>query len=102
MQVTRIPWNDEALSLETSEIKEKLSLANRQGVLTINSQPNVNGLPSTDSTHGWGQPGGYVYKKAYVEFFTCERNVQKLKQILAKYPQINYHIINKNASFVLI
>jgi methylenetetrahydrofolate reductase (NADPH) len=94
--VTKIPWNDEELSPETGEIKEHLGRLNASGVLTINSQPNVNGLPSSDAAHGWGQPGGYVYKKAYIEFFICSEKVQKLKEILVNYPQVNYHIINKN------
>ena len=37
-KVTKIPWNDEELSSETSLLKEKLSEFNKKGVLTINSQ----------------------------------------------------------------
>lgn len=48
--MTKIPWNDEELSPETTEITEKLAQLNKRGVLTINSQPNVNGLPSNDPT----------------------------------------------------
>jgi len=94
--VTKIPWNDEEISPETGEIKDHLSRLNQNGVLTINSQPNVNGIPSSDTVHGWGQPGGYVYKKAYLEFFICPAKVERLKSILVNYPQVNYHIINKN------
>lgn len=99
VKVTKIPWNDEELSAETSPLTDTLAQLNKKGVLTINSQPNVNGLTSSDPTHGWGQPGGYIYKKAYVEFFTCATNVKKLKKTLVKYPQVNYHIINKNGKF---
>lgn len=36
---------------------------NRRGVLTINSQPAINGRPSNDPIVGWGDSGGYVYQK---------------------------------------
>ena len=42
---------------------QELISINRQGILTINSQPRVNGVRSTDPVHGWGNPGGYVYQK---------------------------------------
>jgi hypothetical protein len=39
-------------------------------------QPAVDGRPSTDPEVGWGGPGGFVYQKAYIEFFcrygTCD------------------------------
>ena len=54
---------DEELNPETSMIQEKLAAVNRRGVMTINSQPNVNGAPSTDPRVGWGSPGGYIYQK---------------------------------------
>lgn len=63
LQVTCIPWNYEVLADETTQMVSQLIEINGHGVLTINSQPNVNGLPSTDPVHGWGNPGGYVYQK---------------------------------------
>ena len=38
-----------------------------------------NGVSSTDPVVGWGGAGGYVYQKAYLEFFTTK---DKLKTIL--------------------
>ena len=122
-QVTSIPWNDDELSPETMLLKDQLADVNKRGVLTINSQvrlilkfyllllsnwfctnlrnqllvqPNVNGAPSEDPVVGWGQPHGYVYQKAYLEFFTCKENVEALIQVLPKFPNVNYHIINKS------
>ena len=40
IKVTKMPWNDENLSSETSYLQEKLSEFNKKGVLTINSQVN--------------------------------------------------------------
>ncbi|BFZ24002.1 hypothetical protein BsWGS_27041 [Bradybaena similaris] len=94
VKVTRIPWDDDEIVAETSLIASKLACVNRHGVLTINSQPRVNCMPSTDPVVGWGAPNGYIYQKAYLEFFTSKENVAALKQILPKYPLVNYHIIN--------
>lgn len=63
MQVKSLPWNEDSIAAETSLIQENLVFLNSKGILTINSQPHVNGAPSTDSTHGWGGSGGYIYQK---------------------------------------
>ena len=62
-QVSKMPWNDEELQAETGLISDKLSTINGQGVLTINSQPNLNGVSSNDPRIGWGAPNGYIYQK---------------------------------------
>ena len=64
-----------------------LVLLNQKGYLTINSQPAVNGVSSTDKTHGWGDPHGYVYQKAYVEFFCSKERWQKLHAVLLQNQQ---------------
>ncbi|XP_055345441.1 methylenetetrahydrofolate reductase (NADPH)-like [Paramacrobiotus metropolitanus] len=95
VRITSLPWSDGELSPETLPLVERLGELNRMGVLTINSQPNVNGLPSTDKVHGWGDPGGYVYQKAYLEFFIASERVEKLLSVLDKYPRVTYHVINR-------
>lgn len=62
-QVTCLPWNDDPLAPETNLMKEELAKINRRGILTINSQPNINGKSSTDPIVGWGPEGGYVFQK---------------------------------------
>ncbi|XP_004482586.1 methylenetetrahydrofolate reductase (NADPH) isoform X2 [Dasypus novemcinctus] len=95
VRVTCLPWNDEPLAAETSLMKEELLRVNRQGILTINSQPNVNGRPSSDPVVGWGPSGGYVFQKAYLEFFTSRETVEALLQVLKKYElRVNYHIVD--------
>lgn len=64
-----MPWNDDELSPETNLITEQLEAINKRGVLTINSQPNVNGAPSSDSKVGWGSPNGYIYQKVRICFW---------------------------------
>lgn len=94
IKISMIPWNDDVLSTETSLITNELSYLNSQGVLTINSQPAINGLSSSDPVFGWGYPNGYVYQKAYLEFFVAKEKADILKDILPKYPQVNYHIVS--------
>uniref|UniRef100_A0A8C9V2L9 Methylenetetrahydrofolate reductase (NADPH) n=1 Tax=Scleropages formosus TaxID=113540 RepID=A0A8C9V2L9_SCLFO len=94
-KVMCLPWNDDPLAPETNLLKGELEKVNRRGVLTINSQPNINGKPSSDPIVGWGPPGGYVFQKAYLEFFTSSENVTALLKVLKKYePRVNYHIVN--------
>nr|XP_046222215.1 methylenetetrahydrofolate reductase-like [Oncorhynchus gorbuscha]XP_046222216.1 methylenetetrahydrofolate reductase-like [Oncorhynchus gorbuscha] len=94
-KVMCLPWNDEPLAPETNLMMDELDKVNRRGVLTINSQPTINGKPSDDPIVGWGPPGGYVFQKAYLEFFTSSENVTVLLKVLKKYePRVNYHIVN--------
>ncbi|XP_030842901.1 methylenetetrahydrofolate reductase [Strongylocentrotus purpuratus] len=93
-KVTRFPWNDDEVSSETMRVSSQLVSMNKRGVLTINSQPNVNGEPSSDPVVGWGAPNGYVYQKAYLEFFCSRENVAALLHILQDYPLVNYHVVN--------
>ena len=57
--VSVLPWSEmDSLQLETGYIKDQLVALNRKGFLTINSQPGVNGVCSTDPKVGWGGPNG--------------------------------------------
>ena len=76
--VSSLPWQETPLQLETLAISEPLAAINRAGFLTINSQPRVNGVPSTDPSFGWGGAGGFCYQKAYLEFFCSPENLRKL------------------------
>jgi methylenetetrahydrofolate reductase (NADPH) len=62
-ELKRLPWCDSPLSPESDSIKDHLVKINRDGFLTINSQPATNGAPSTDEKQGWGPKGGFVYQK---------------------------------------
>lgn len=98
VQVKSLPWNDDTIAPETALIREKLEFLNSHGFLTINSQPHVNAKPSSDPLVGWGGSGGYIYQKAYLEFFTCKENVDILLEVLKDYPQVNYHFVNREGS----
>ena len=93
-QVEYLPWSESGLALETGEIRTALVDLNRTGFLTVNSQPRVNGAPSNDPKFGWGPPHGYVYQKAYVEFFVCEEAVKELMSALDRFPSLDLHAMN--------
>jgi len=93
-EICRLPWNDASLALESSKICSELLQMNKAGFLTINSQPPVNAVPSTDQVYGWGPVGGFVYQKAYVEFFTSKDNFNKMKALLPKYPNLDFQAVN--------
>jgi len=80
-------------------LTENLRRINQMGILTINSQPNVNGQPSNNKINGWGSPDGYVYQKAYLEFFMSRENVCYLISSvnkLEKKTRVNYQIIDRS------
>lgn len=93
-KVKELPWNQDELAKETLPFVDKLAHVNKHGILTINSQPNVNAVPSTDPVAGWGRPGGYIFQKAYLEFFTSEEIAMCLYEVLQDFPSVNYHMVN--------
>ncbi|KAK4043469.1 hypothetical protein C8A01DRAFT_12961 [Parachaetomium inaequale] len=68
-ELPTIPWNEESFSAETDKIRDQLVALNSKGWWTLASQPAVNGLRSGDATFGWGPQNGFVFQKAFVEFF---------------------------------
>lgn len=44
---------------------------------------------------GWGEAGGYVYQKAYVEFFCSPESLNGLINKCKAFPQISYMAVNK-------
>ena len=80
--IKKFPFSEGSLSSETSDINQQLLKLNENKLFTINSQPRVNGAKSTDPKFGWGPEKGYVYQKAYVEFFVHKDIIQKLVDYL--------------------
>jgi len=99
-RVARLPWCETPVHLETIPLREALKKLNRRGFLTINSQPRVNGVPSTDTAVGWGGPGGYVYQKAYLEFFTSEKEVEKIAAKAAEFKFIAFTAVDRKGKVV--
>lgn len=68
-EIKQSPFTESPLALETDVIRERLVQLNKSGFLTINSQPPVNGAPSSDKRFGWGPRGGYVYQKVFYIYY---------------------------------
>ncbi|WVQ67305.1 methylenetetrahydrofolate reductase [Kwoniella botswanensis] len=93
--LAKLPWSSQPPASETSVIDEQLAKMNELGYLTINSQPAVDGVPSEDKVHGWGPTGGYVYQKAYLEFFVSPELLNPLIRRIERDPRITYYAVNK-------
>ncbi|CAA2996622.1 probable methylenetetrahydrofolate reductase [Olea europaea var. sylvestris] len=94
------PWSElDGLQPETKIINEQLGNINLKGFLTINSQPAVNGAKSDSPTVGWGGPGGYVYQKAYLEFFCSPQKLNALVEKCKSFPLLTYMAVNKDGTW---
>ncbi|KAL5724236.1 hypothetical protein ACHQM5_007520 [Ranunculus cassubicifolius] len=93
------PWSElDGLQPETKIINEQLGSINLKGFLTINSQPAVNGEKSESPIVGWGGPGGYVYQKAYLEFFCDQGHLSALIEKAKNFPSLTYLAVNKDGN----
>lgn len=97
-KIPAIPWYEFPLARESEGIREQLISLNRNGMLTINSQPRVDGAPSEDPVHGWGGAGGRVYQKAYLEFFISDKALPGLLHSFEELPDLSFHAINQAGS----
>ena len=57
---------------------------------------NLNGL----GIAGWGGPGGYVYQKAYVEFFCSRLKLDDLVDKCKGFPNLTFMAVNKEGNWV--
>lgn len=89
-----LPWCAQQLDPESEVIRQRLAAINAQGFLTINSQPAVNGVKSSDKIHGWGPSNGYVYQKAYLEFFVSPEQLDTLIAKIGAQKDITYYAVN--------
>jgi methylenetetrahydrofolate reductase (NADPH) len=98
-----IPWSEEGLLPESSAIQEQLLGLNEKGWWTVASQPAVNGLRSTDEKFGWGPQNGFVFQKAFVEFFLPSADWKTLLERLRS-PEvrdtISFYASNATGDFV--
>ncbi|XP_023545804.1 methylenetetrahydrofolate reductase 2-like [Cucurbita pepo subsp. pepo] len=95
------PWSElDGLQAETRIISEQLGKINMKGLLTINSQPSVNGERSDSPSVGWGGSGGYVYQKAYIEFFCSKEKLDAVVDKCRALPSLTYMAVNKEGVWV--
>ena len=99
-KINSLPWCEIPLAIESKQISKELTKLNESGFFTINSQPKVNGAPSEDPDVGWGAPGGRVYQKAYLEFFTSKDKLDKLLDTMTSLENISYQAINRSGDLI--
>jgi len=97
-EITSLPWSDVPLALESGPLKSFLTGLNTKHLFTVNSQPAVNGEQSTHPVHGWGGSGGFVYQKAYLEFFISPEAFDRLLPFLAKNKAITYYATSSKST----
>merc|ERR1719163_1662121 len=89
-----LPWCQEQPGDETVSIRTRLVQLCEAGLVTINSQPRVNGALSSDPLFGWGPAGGVCYQKAYVEFFCSPETLKILEEGLKSHANIELMAVN--------
>lgn len=97
-QLERLPWSEGKISQEVDSIKASLIDINVRGLLSINSQPAINGCKSSHPVHGWGPHGGYVYQKAYLELLIFPSVIDKVIERLESNKDLTYYAVNKNGA----
>jgi methylenetetrahydrofolate reductase (NADPH) len=97
-----LPWSEgeEGLSEEFLIIQSELVGLNKRGWWTVASQPAVNGVRSDDETFGWGPKGGFVYQKAFVEFFCPPDDLERLETKLRKLgDEVSFYAANTSGGY---
>lgn len=93
-----LPWSEAPITSEAEAIRSELVNLNRRGLLTITSQPSVNGVKSTHPVHGWGPKGGYVYQKAYVELLISPQLISEIIARIERNPNMTYYAVTKDGN----
>ncbi|QIX00671.1 hypothetical protein AMS68_006188 [Peltaster fructicola] len=95
-KVESLPWSENPINTEASVLVQDLIDLNGRGLLTINSQPPVDGAKSTHPDYGWGPRNGYVYQKAYLEVLVHPALIDQLVARLEKDADATYYAVNKS------
>ncbi|KAI0884488.1 MTHFR-domain-containing protein [Annulohypoxylon maeteangense] len=102
-ELSAIPWSEEEFNEETGTITANLIKLNQRGWWTVASQPAVNGLRSSDPVFGWGPQHGFVFQKAFVEFFVPSAQWKVLLEKLRSPEvtgQVTFYAANAAGDFV--
>ena len=94
-KISSLPWSESPVTSEAEVIRDELTSLNQRGLLTITSQPSVNGLKSNHPVHGWGPKGGYVYQKSYVELLVSPAIIGRLIDRIEANEDMTYYAVRK-------
>ncbi|KAK5660381.1 hypothetical protein OQA88_12923 [Cercophora sp. LCS_1] len=95
-EIEYLPWSEAPVASEAELIKDDLLDLNRRGLITVNSQPAVNGVKSTHPIHGWGPSNGYVYQKAYLELLVPPELFPEILRRIHDHPDLTYYAVTKS------
>ncbi|KAG5931681.1 hypothetical protein E4U53_001653 [Claviceps sorghi] len=95
-EIDSLPWSEAPLTSEADAIKDRLIALNKRGLLTINSQPAVDGAKSSHPVHGWGPSNGYVYQKAYLELLVPASIFSEMVKRMESKPTLTYYAVTKD------
>jgi methylenetetrahydrofolate reductase (NADPH) len=95
-KVESLPWSEAPITSEADSIKTDLINLNQRGFLTINSQPAVDGVKSSDPTYGWGPKNGYVYQKAYLELLVSPEQIAEVITRVERNSNLTYYAVNSS------
>ncbi|KAK0629894.1 methylenetetrahydrofolate reductase-domain-containing protein [Bombardia bombarda] len=93
-----LPWSEAPVASEADLIKDDLIDLNKRGLITVNSQPAVNGVKSSHPVHGWGPPNGYVYQKAYLELLVSPAVYPEIRRRIEKHPDLSYYAVTRSGN----
>ncbi|KGQ87919.1 methylenetetrahydrofolate reductase [Candida albicans P60002] len=92
-----LPWSDGPVGDDTKVIVDDLIYLNQHGFFTMNSQPALNAVKSSEKVFGWGPKNGYVYQKQYLEFF-CHKDV--VSKLLDHVEEFNVKGAESSSAFI--
>lgn len=93
-KVESLPWSEAKINDEANTLVDDLVKLNSRGLLTINSQPAVDGVKSSHPTYGWGPRNGYVYQKQYLEVLISPTLIDTVISRMDRDPDITYYAVN--------
>jgi methylenetetrahydrofolate reductase (NADPH) len=93
-KVETLPWSEAPINDEANVLVKDLTELNNRGLLTINSQPAVDGVKSSHPVYGWGPRNGYVYQKQYLEVLIAPELIDTVIQRMEQDEDITYYAVN--------
>ena len=81
-EISTTPFSETPLCPESVTILPHLEKLTKRGWWTVGSQPAVDGLPSADEIFGWGPKSGWVFQKAFVEFFCDGTDAEAIEKLI--------------------
>ncbi|TIB81087.1 methylenetetrahydrofolate reductase [Wallemia mellicola] len=93
-QVASLPWFEENLDPESNSIKDYLFRLAEKGWWTVGSQPAVDAVESSDQIFGFGPKNGWIFQKAFVEFWVPEHELEGLCKRLDGWKDGGYYAGN--------